>query len=75
MIDKIAQVYQDKILYKQWLLEEGFTITYDKIFEWDSDKANKVWINHQSTDFRMVSTIFMEICLKLKLTIKAKRKE
>ena len=75
MIDKIAQVYQDKVLYKQWLLEEGFTITYEKIFEWDSDKANKVWINHQSTDFRMVSTIFMEICLKLKLNIKAKRKE
>ena len=39
MIDKIVQVYQDKVLYKQWLLEEGFTITYDKIFEWDSEKA------------------------------------
>ncbi len=46
MIEKVAQTYLDKILYEEWLLEEGFTITYNKFFEWDSDKANKLRIDH-----------------------------
>ncbi len=66
MIDRVAQTYLDEIQYEEWLLEEGFKITYNNNFEWDSDKANKVRFDHENTDFRIVSTIFYGDLLRLK---------